>query len=407
MQKRIFLKVLEYYSILSLVIFSWSNSTKAKGLLYIYTMVLILVYLFIILKERINILKKIKDKPVPIIIVGLLIISSLISINPRATVQSSISIMIATFFILVISCLYDTNMFYSILSKYFITSIIFSIIYMVAIPSLGWMDYYGELLPQGVYSHKNVLARNMIIAMIVLFNCAKQKKDIIKRSIYFIFVAIAIGLVILSKSTTGLIYLIVFMSINLMIFKKKEVPKVIVKILYIIVIIFNICTYFISSPNLSSILSNINIMGKNLTFTGRNVIWHYCFEKAFQKPLFGYGFDVFWESSLITEEFYARFNFTPPHAHNGYLGVLIDGGIVILILIMYLIYKAIKNNVKIRNDINAKTTVIILAFILLINLTEAAFISNQTYLFWMIICFSYYADNTQIIKNDKQLNRRI
>ena len=69
------------------------------------------------------------------------------------------------------------------------------------------MNYYGEILPIGVYSHKNVLSRYMIVGSILLFNMAIYSKVIFKKYIYIVFSVLSICLVIASKSTTGLIYI--------------------------------------------------------------------------------------------------------------------------------------------------------------------------------------------------------
>lgn len=398
MKKQVFLEVLKYYSIIALILFSWSNLPKVDALICIYVSSIIFIYMIVILKEKINLIKKIINRPVPLIIGLYVLFTTIYSIEPRVTIGNAIPLILATVWVIMISVIYSKKQFYDIIEKYFIISIVMSYLFIILIPSIGMMGYEGYLLPKGVYSHKNVLARYMVLACFIFINNLYANKSIINKGKNLILFILALVLLIISGSVTSLIYVIIFLVINWLLINKKISGKLYSKVLYLIIIIFNTLILIISNKKFNDILSRMNFFGKDLTFTGRTWIWNFSLINIIERPIEGYGFEAFWKNYNITADFNSIHYFVPAHSHNGYLGLCLDGGIILLIMTIILVYKAIQNNIN-ENKYN-RISLLYLGFILLINLTETAFISNMSYLFWIIICFSYL-ENTKNIKGRK------
>lgn len=388
MERKIFLKSLEYYNVISLILVSWNIFFGENKIITIYSLVMCILFSIIVINERINIIKLIYKNKLIIFILIWIAFTSMSSLKPSTSLNTLIILAITAIQAILISHLYSEKSFYSILTKYFIISIIFSYIFIFLYPQLGFMIYEHKLLPVGVYSHKNVLARFMVISSIIFMNDMMKSKNYIKKIVYLIFQILSVILIFLSESATGIIWIVVLVSANISIIFKNKIFKVYIKIITLYCIIFNIFIYFISKPEIANIISNIRIFGKNLSFTGRNSIWNYAINHIQNKFITGYGVDAFWSSSIIRQEFYYKYKFYPPHAHNGYLALLLDGGIILLILFIIILYKSIKNNIDNYDKYNL-ISILILSFILVINLTESAFIGNGTYLIWIIICFKY------------------
>jgi len=73
----------------------------------------------------------------------------------------------------------------------------------------------------------------------------------------------------------------------------------------------------------------------DLTFTGRTALWEHVIYSIEQKPLFGYGYGAFWyvgegTANLLGEG--TGWEAVVTSAHNGYLNILLEGGLVALIL---------------------------------------------------------------------------
>lgn len=72
-----------------------------------------------------------------------------------------------------------------------------------------------------------------------------------------------------------------------------------------------------------------SFLGRDSTLTGRTDIWSAAFQQWRSAPLFGLGWDSTWgDSSPIQEQISQALGFRVSHAHNGYLDVLLQVGVV-------------------------------------------------------------------------------
>lgn len=76
--------------------------------------------------------------------------------------------------------------------------------------------------------------------------------------------------------------------------------------------------------------------GIDATFTGRTDIWQLSLETFAKSPLFGQGFQSFWNSKelLAQADVSANWAVIASHAHNGYIESLLNGGIPAFILVI-------------------------------------------------------------------------
>jgi O-antigen ligase len=91
----------------------------------------------------------------------------------------------------------------------------------------------------------------------------------------------------------------------------------------------------------------LGLVGRDLTFTGRTTIWAAELASIMKRPLLGYGYHAFWtgatgESANIAIAVNRVFGY----AHNGYLGVWLEVGILGLMavcaMVLYGIYKGVR-----------------------------------------------------------------
>jgi exopolysaccharide production protein ExoQ len=92
-------------------------------------------------------------------------------------------------------------------------------------------------------------------------------------------------------------------------------------------------------PGLSTILLGpvMAITGKDMTFSNRSLIWDIIKEHAQYHPLLGTGFGAYWTGAVPESPsyvFFSRMYFWPSEAHNGYLDVYNDLGVVGLLVLM-------------------------------------------------------------------------
>jgi len=77
------------------------------------------------------------------------------------------------------------------------------------------------------------------------------------------------------------------------------------------------------------------IFGRDLTLSGRTAIWAQVAHCIARRPLAGYGYDAFWRGFIGPSlEIDAAVHFVVEHAHNGFLEILLELGIVGLALFL-------------------------------------------------------------------------
>lgn len=86
------------------------------------------------------------------------------------------------------------------------------------------------------------------------------------------------------------------------------------------------------------------LIGRDPTLTGRTVIWSTLVDSILKKPLLGYGFHAFWlglegESGTIIH----RLHWTFGYAHNGYLEITIQLGLIGLAVFLFTLLQGMRN----------------------------------------------------------------
>jgi len=92
----------------------------------------------------------------------------------------------------------------------------------------------------------------------------------------------------------------------------------------------------------------LGLYGKDLTFTGRTVIWRGCFRAIREQPWFGYGLGGVWSNPAAqpTKGILSQLGFIVFHAHNGYVELMLQLGIIGLAIWMTIAIGNIVNGVR-------------------------------------------------------------
>ena len=129
-------------------------------------------------------------------------------------------------------------------------------------------------------------------------------------------------------------FIILFIGFIYLNFVKEPPKKVIRKIMIFNIILFLMLVIL----NKMSIFSFfiVNLLHRDLTLTDRTVIWEVTIDKIINKPILGYGI-------IDGLKFQAMLPFiTGINAHNTYLMILFNGGVILFILFIYLFVLTLK-----------------------------------------------------------------
>lgn len=123
----------------------------------------------------------------------------------------------------------------------------------------------------------------------------------------------------------------------------------------------------------------LGVYQKDLTFSGRTLIWSESMKLVAEQPWAGYGYGALFSGDPppITGELRRRIGFDAAHAHNGVVGLLLDVGVIGLALFTLVIVVAIVLAVRaLRRDDTApygQWMLLTLFAILLMSLSEPVF----------------------------------
>ena len=171
-----------------------------------------------------------------------------------------------------------------------------------------------------------------------------------------------------------------------------------------LVLVISLLILVIFLLNIQTIFENL---GKDTTFSGRTIIWPKILEMLDRALYTGFGFGAFWVNGTITKfETSSYFGWEVNHAHNGYIELLLDTGLVGFVLFIILVFSYIKRITKISTSsnegrfISGFSTAFIIFFILM-NITQIL-IFKQNSFYWSFFCFIYaYMGNTQFKESIK------
>lgn len=350
--------------ILCIILLPFSNinaMVSYKSLLYILQIISALIMTIIILKEW----KSIKIDSITILLALFCTYQFLISII-NSTITMGIMFNI---YFLFISIIFIKKSFekedYKILQALYILS---SFIMIINIPSLIKSIPMPEYKKVFLIGGKNALSIIAILAIYYnyIYNYIYNKK---MTKIGILFLLIDLSTLLLSGSSTGIIvgiimtFFVVFAS-NLNINSK-----------WYFIIYFLALLLIFNTNNINNIdfLYNFitNTLNKDLTFTGRTIIWQNVGEYI-GKNIWGYG-----RGNSIVLRITGSLN----ECHNAILELILSGGVPSLILFVLFVYKCLNTKQKKNKLINISRFIIFVFGV--IGLTESI-IYNMN-LWWILI----------------------
>lgn len=201
----------------------------------------------------------------------------------------------------------------------------------------------------------------------------------------FMIYIITITNIVLSRSASGILSLLVLVSFMILINYKKSLSRI---ISWKGLLVLSLFVGLFVSGKFSGLLSFLGtIFNKGYTLSGRTEIWLLAIEKIAKSYILGYG-------TLDGGAFFHIGTYTW-YAHNQYLDLWLQGGILCLIMFFVLI---IYTNKKIRSvQINKSYfcfVAVLLAFLTL-GIVEHFIIRNY-YQFWLFICIAFSMRNYKI-----------
>jgi exopolysaccharide production protein ExoQ len=284
----------------------------------------------------------------------------------------------------------------AVFARYIYFAIPLSVALIIFYPDVG-MHFKPKIMEYsyvGVTTHKNILGSITLISGLFLIwdlillrsgsDGEPDKADICSRCVLLLM---AVWLIYVSQSITAILCLVLG-TVILLFFRPPYFMRQ-VKYLGVYSLVLGILLILLYTfPG--SLDAFAGILGRDTTFTGRTGLWADLMRENIN-PIFGTGYNSFWLGDRV-EYLWESYSFQPIQAHNGYLEVYLNGGLVGLFLLMVTI---ILTGSKLRKGMLLGHNFAVLLFSFLAvavfyNLTEARF-GGQDLLWVIMIVAALYA----------------
>jgi O-antigen ligase len=279
---------------------------------------------------------------------------------------------------------------YRIIRRMTILLLPLSLLFVKFYPPLGRIyTLFGAQMWVGVTDHKNSLGMLCAFTGIVLVwrNLSKWPHiDWLDAGLLAMGGYLLVG----SKSSTSAV--VFFLGISLLVAQarmKGDVRKLnrVIIIGLVSLLIIQVVAVFFLNQSLSPIF--FSAVGRDSSFTGRVPLWAELIKMGSQAPFLGYGFSSFWLDSERVAEVWRRVGWTPTTAHNGYIEIFVDMGIIGLLVLFLLLAQTYKNIVLSfeNNPRLGELKIVLFAMVFFHNFTESTFGKPFT-LLWLLFLLS-------------------
>jgi exopolysaccharide production protein ExoQ len=324
-----------------------------------------------------------------VFLLALAAISALWSSMPSVVLKKVISLVGTTLFGLYLGTQYSFDQQLKLMGWAFGVAIPLSFLFILR----GDGVMYTEAISgawKGIYMHKSTLGENMFISFLMFYALASLYPR--RRLLFGAACMLSVILVIFSKSSLSLLSLIAIVTLlNLLKYSSLR-SKLGVSVVFFSILLFII----VQTVLMLNINEFLDFNNKDVTISGRTLLWDSLWEFIQLKAFLGYGYGSFFSASHTeTETLWTVYKWGPAHAHNGYLQMLVNLGFVGLAVFMvgylYNLGKALISYLMFK-EIRTLWMFSFLLYTVVFNFTEVSFMSVN-HLNWVISVAYIYSLN--------------
>lgn len=231
---------------------------------------------------------------------------------------------------------------------------------------------------RGPLTQKNLLARLMVLTILM----SLMMMWTMPRWRIFAGAACAISssVLILTGSKTGLLVLVLLLLLLPLYRALRFKGTVLIPILIVTILVVGTAATVVMA-NWDALLLGV---GRDPTLSGRTELWLGALDKIAERPWLGYGFWAFWQDQGGATEIWKIVGYEPPHAHNGYLNMALDLGLVglsLFLLSMLVAYIRAIQWLRLRSGALGLLPVMYVTFLFMYNHSENTIVAHNS-IFW-------------------------
>lgn len=347
--------------------------------------------LLLILRWR-NLLYCISQNTLFFTLILLIPLSFLWSVKPDETLSGSIGMIGTTLFGLYLAIRFTIKEQLTLIGWAFGTTIILSILFIIALPKYGIMGGVHAGTPRGVFTHKNGMGKFMVLSNGVFILLAKEAQS--GKYMRWLGVVGSVAMILASTSTGAILN----GALLVLVISSSQILKLKPKLFFPSIILSSLLIWAISIwvSDIATLI--LGAFGKDLSLTGRTDIWPFVIDKIQESPWLGYGFNSFWHG-IDGESAYVIFavRWPVPDSHNGYLDMILGIGFVGFSLFMLTFWSTLVKTYFIIRKRFSWSNVWPLAFLMylaIVNFTETSLITQNS-IFWILYTATALSTTTE------------
>jgi O-antigen ligase len=316
--------------------------------------------------------------PAVTLLIAIVPLSFLWSIEPSKTLSASIAMIGTLQFGLYIAIRYTLRDQVRIMAVMFAISMFFCFIYGIFLRKYGVMAGAHPGKWRGIYTHKNQMGKMMALSsgLSILIGMTEPQKR--HRRLGWIGLFVALVLIQLSQSKSPIIniFLITLVSniSQILLLSNKWLTRALI---WLTVLGVNLNLYW------DDIVVNVlGALGKDATLTGRTDVWEFVIDRIKDRPWLGHGFGTFWNGLNGPSAYVVRsVRWDVPDAHNGFLDLCIDLGLVGLALYAFILFQTLIKTltlIRVTRRREYMWALIFIVYSLIANLSESSLLFRNS-----------------------------
>ena len=218
-----------------------------------------------------------------------------------------------------------------------------SIMTAIYLPKVGIMPMIGGVSRwKGITPHPNTLGAQLLLLIWLSANLFFLSKSRIEKSIILFAIVAAFYALLKADSMTSFITSLAIIGLTCYYYLFTRITISTKLILYTLTALsfLVIFTFYMSATELAE--TSLASTGRNTTFTGRSIIWQTALKYASDHIILGYGFDGL-------EQLTKKTHIEMSHLHNGYIEILLQGGLIASILLGFILIKTLLHQLRIKS----------------------------------------------------------
>lgn len=235
---------------------------------------------------------------------------------------------------------------------------------------------------RGTLLHKNLLARLMLVSALASLLVALNIRRRCYRYLVFAVCGLSVALIVLSTSKTALVVFATLVVLLPLYNALRWSDGLAIPFFITLTLIGGGIATFVVSGWDSLLVS----LGKDPTLSGRTDIWEVVIDDIGKRPWFGYGYQGFWQEKGDAELVWRIIRYKVFHAHNGFLNIAVELGLVglcLFVLSVIFIYLRALRWARLGKTSEYLWPITYITFLLMYNYTETTNIAQHS-LFWVL-----------------------